>query len=319
MRRVRRFHRVTVGVGAVAALGSMAASVTGSGRHLGAQAAALRSPIGLANAATAGVGALIGAWPAAMIAGAAASLGLVGSVPVGRHRHGGAATGDVTLITANVLLDNGRFDELLDGLLTRTPDVLLLQEVTPEHGAIIEQRLRAHPEFEALIDPRAGYSGWTTLTRFPVVSDGVIDIDDWTASWVVIDHPDTPLRVVNVHAPAPQTRADHTRWQRYLDALHEFADGSIPTVLAGDFNATFDHRPLRRLRSAGVADGFDRAGSGWGATWPAGRFAIPLLRLDHVMVDEGLMVEHIESVALVGSDHHGLSAVLRPTSVRHTS
>jgi hypothetical protein len=40
-------------------------------------------------------------------------------------------------------------------------------------------------------------------------------------------------------------------------------------LIAGDFNATLDHRVLRRLLGRGYADAADAAGDGLTWTWPA--------------------------------------------------
>jgi endonuclease/exonuclease/phosphatase family metal-dependent hydrolase len=88
-------------------------------------------------------------------------------------------------------------------------------------------------------------------------------------------------------------------------------DCTGPTLLAGDFNATGDHAPFRRLLRGGLRDAFDAVGRGSGATWPSGhRFLPALLRLDHVVTGDGIGVGSLRAVPSVGSDHARLVAEL---------
>ena len=54
-----------------------------------------------------------------------------------------------------------------------------------------------------------------------------------------------------------------------------------------------------------LRDANDVAGGGFGATWPLARRFPPLMRLDHVMVADGLGIEGIGVIPSLGSDHEG--------------
>lgn len=83
-------------------------------------------------------------------------------------------------------------------------------------------------------------------------------------------------------------------------------------VVAGDFNATRDHRPFRDLLAAGFSDCADIAAKRpWpGFTWPANRRYPPIMRLDHILVSPGLTVSETRTVQIPGTDHRGVLAVL---------
>lgn len=74
-------------------------------------------------------------------------------------------------------------------------------------------------------------------------------------------------------------------------------------MLAGDWNATLDHRPLRRLLGVGLRDAFTVAGHGPGFTWPQWPRVPPLQRIDHVLVGGGLRVRRAVTAGTPGSDH----------------
>ena len=61
-------------------------------------------------------------------------------------------------------------------------------------------------------------------------------------------------------------------------------DGPV-CVLLGDFNATLDHAPLRRLLGTGYRDAADVRGAGFTPTWPYDGKPVPGVTLDHVLAD----------------------------------
>jgi endonuclease/exonuclease/phosphatase (EEP) superfamily protein YafD len=318
---IRYLYELLALAGVVVALASVVAARSGAWGHVGAQLAALRGPMGLAHVGAATLGSVIGAWFAVTMSGLVGMALLAAASPVGVRRSAGAssvpaAAAHITLVTANVLVHNDQFAALVRRLLDERADVLLLQEVTPAHAAVLDELIRVRPTLRLLAEPREDYSGWAIVTRLPVTSIGRIDVPGWPIASAVLEHPLTPIRVVNVHTPAPQSTHDQSIWEVQLSALAGFSDLTVPTVLAGDFNATNDHRAFRRLLTGGFADAFERVGRGWGATWPAHRFVVPVLRLDHVLVDQALEVTALEEFGLHGSDHRGLRAVLAPSSLR---
>ena len=78
-----------------------------------------------------------------------------------------------------------------------------------------------------------------------------------------------PVGLVAVHVVAPTDGAATAQWRRDMRALPSSGAGP-PRVLAGDFNATFDHAELRRLLDRGYRDAAEQAGVALRPTWPAG-------------------------------------------------
>jgi endonuclease/exonuclease/phosphatase (EEP) superfamily protein YafD len=113
---------------------------------------------------------------------------------------------------------------------------------------------------------------------------------------------------VDVHTVAPLTPAEAQQWNAQFDALiHLAGEGTGPLIFAGDFNATLDHAPLRRLIGAGMRDAFAEAGHGSAASWPQ---YLPIMALDHVLVSDDIGVMSIANENDPGSDHRGQVAAL---------
>ena len=116
-----------------------------------------------------------------------------------------------------------------------------------------------------------------------------------------------------VHIVAPM-RGLHPVWHADLRALRaDLEEARGLQVVAGDFNATRDHRPFRDLLAAGYADCADiaRHRSWPGLTWPAGRRWTPaVMRIDHILVSAGITVRETRTVPVPGTDHLGVLAAL---------
>ena len=119
-----------------------------------------------------------------------------------------------------------------------------------------------------------------------------------------------PVTITAVHPAPPINAAREDGWTQALEALPDAEDGQL-RILAGDFNATLDHRALRGVLGRGYADAADRAGAGLRPTWPAVRRRALPITIDHVLVDRRIRVEAVHVAAVPGSDHRAVIVELR--------
>jgi endonuclease/exonuclease/phosphatase family metal-dependent hydrolase len=105
-------------------------------------------------------------------------------------------------------------------------------------------------------------------------------------------------------------------WQRELALIRQTLAGvDGPQVVAGDFNASRDHRPFRDLLAAGFRDCADSSPHrSWpGFTWPTDRRMPPVMRLDHVLVSRTATVRMARAIRVPRTDHHGVLAAIEFT------
>lgn len=123
------------------------------------------------------------------------------------------------------------------------------------------------------------------------------------------------LRVVAVHALAPVGKGLN-QWRSDLATVARADNGSGPLLLAGDFNATYDHREFRALL-AGTAGGrrlVDVAaslGSRLVPTWPMRGYPLPGIALDHLVTSPDVMGSGYSVQRIEGTDHAAVVATLR--------
>lgn len=220
------------------------------------------------------------------------------------------ATGqDITVLTVNVAHGNADAAAIVDEIRTSNADLLAVQELTP---AEVDNLTRAGIDdlmpysFTAALPVSDGTGLWsrTPLTDGTRLSDfGFVPVQANT----VIDG--VAVTVVAFHAMSPATPRDTVQWAKDLDRMRTLMESYPGTVLvAGDFNATGDHRQFRDLASAGFVDAAERAGSGLFRTFPSNR---PLAQLDHVVTSDTVDALEVHPVPIPDSDHLAVSARLR--------
>ncbi|MFI6924317.1 endonuclease/exonuclease/phosphatase family protein [Nonomuraea spiralis] len=117
------------------------------------------------------------------------------------------------------------------------------------------------------------------------------------------------VEIVAVH-PNPPLGPKVDEWNASLKALPS-PSPSVVRILAGDFNASLDHRAFRDLLARGYVDAADQVGKGLIPTWPNGRAIPPIIAIDHVLADRRVGVASTEILDVPGTDHRGVFADLR--------
>ncbi|MEV4639869.1 endonuclease/exonuclease/phosphatase family protein [Actinoplanes sp. NPDC049548] len=219
------------------------------------------------------------------------------------------ATATVRLLSANLKAGNSAVTSVARKLRDSGADVLSLQEVTPEHLARLRKAGLPGTYPYSVIDALPGFHGSAIFSKLPLTAARAFDVDGSPMTTATITRGGRTVRIVAVHAVAPLSGTNRTRWRAQLASLRTMlpAENSA-TVLIGDFNATLDHRSLADLTEAGWRDAFTEAGEGFGFTYPNGWGPVmPMLRLDHAMVSEPLTVLRAETGDNPGSDHRMLA------------
>jgi endonuclease/exonuclease/phosphatase (EEP) superfamily protein YafD len=88
---------------------------------------------------------------------------------------------------------------------------------------------------------------------------------------------------------------------------------ATPAIIAGDFNATLDHPPLRRILHSGCADAAALSGNALTGTWPSS-WPRPLATpLDHVLLSgprRAVISFTVHDIS--GTDHRAVLATVTP-------
>ncbi len=194
----------------------------------------------------------------------------------------------------------------------RDVDVLSLQELTPQALRRLDAAglRRTMPHRSLAVGGPFGTNGSAVLSRRPLTAipdaDGALPAQP-AAVVALLGGP--RVRVQAVHPPPPISGDAVRRWRAALAELPAAGDPEVADVLAGDFNATLDHRELRAVLGRGYRDAAAALGAGLRPTWPAGR-RLGRLTIDHVLADERATPLGFTVHTLPGTDHRAVVAEL---------
>lgn len=208
----------------------------------------------------------------------------------------------VSLLNANVLLNNKEYDRLLRLVDQRRPDVLLMLEPGEDWAKAVEPLHGRYPH--RLSEPLPNTYGLILMSRLPM--EGRIEH---------LLQPGVPSAKVRLHLPGGE--------QIWLHALHPepplpgddsgerdaelvmvgrmVREDGRAAIVMGDLNDVGWSRTSRLFRNvAGMAD--PRVGRGFYPTFNAN---YPLLRwpLDHLFVSPHFQLMEIDLLPDIGSDH----------------
>jgi endonuclease/exonuclease/phosphatase (EEP) superfamily protein YafD len=214
------------------------------------------------------------------------------------------------VMTANVMILNDWYRPLIEQAREWKPDVLLIQEFTPDWADALDAEFGSDYPHRVLLPSALETFGLGVYSRLPIhnVSNGVAPARD--------NRPQQRLEVelrnggavalYHVHLRSPQT-ADTVADGRFAFAqlVDALAAEPLPFVVAGDFNfpeTSPQHATLKRL---GLREAHEQAGHGRGATWPArGPLTnIPGWRIDHVYFSEHFTALSCQTGRFTSSDH----------------
>ena len=252
--------------------------------------------------------AFVGSLRAAFVALAAVGVLAAGVVPRVVGGSAEASGAPLRVMTLNAQIGGADPEFVVDLVRRRRVDVLSAQELTPGLDRALERAGLRKTLPHAVLRAGPGGSGTGIYSRFeltPAPGPRGTQNAHATARIAARD-----VEIVSVHPPPP-IRIRIARWRADLRRLPAAPERGGSRILAGDFNATLDHRELRRILDRGYTDAADAVGEGWRPTWPVGRHLPPEVTIDHVLIDRRWAVSDFDVVQVPGTDHRAVLAVVR--------
>jgi endonuclease/exonuclease/phosphatase (EEP) superfamily protein YafD len=256
--------------------------------------------------------ALTGRRRLALVAGAVGSAGVAMAAPMvvpRRQAEPDPTAAPLRITHSNLLYINRRVAAVPGVLATLDADVLTFSELTPTHlRRLHDSDLPAR--YPHRVELAAGFASGTGLwSRHPLTAHPIESAGHHTVV-ADIDAPGGPVRVIVIHTQSPIVH--HEEWTADLAELGTFRPPG-PAVMTGDFNASLWHPELRAvLRGGGWRDAHVVRGRGLSCSWPTEKWHVafrvhpPFVRIDHALVNDGLVVLGARNFHVPGSDHLGL-------------
>ena len=216
----------------------------------------------------------------------------------------------VSIIVANVKLENDESGTLLEMVRARAPDLLLALETNEWWEAELEGLSDTLPHEVSEIT--GSYFGMHLRSRLPLSdTEAVYPVEqDAPAIFATVELPSgREVRLFAIHPRPPHPDQSSTgRDAELMWAALAARDATRPVMLAGDLNAVPWERTIERMqRIGGFIDPRESLGfmptydaQSWWMAWP----------LDQVLHQRGLSVLSMEVLPGFGSDHYPIEVAL---------
>ena len=222
---------------------------------------------------------------------------------------------ELRVMTFNIHFANRDTVALADLVKTESPDVIAFQEITPEVIGPLRDDIGGEYPYFLLDDAR--WPRLAIVSRYPLT--GLAQpTGAWRTQWAIVETPQGPVVVWNVHSP-PSIRQEDWEWQRrtFQAIAGALTPDECPTIVMGDLNTT-DQNENYSLLAASLIDVQRQAGSGFGFTFPDTRFYFPshpgigpFISIDHILVSQHFVPEEAHvGAGRYGSDHYPVIATL---------
>ena len=218
----------------------------------------------------------------------------------GSHESSGNV--ELKVLHANVLSGNTEYGRLFTLIDDESPDIIVLQEISPAWAAELQSLQVAYPYSQ--IEARDGNFGIALLSRLPLTSSRVVTSPPLNYPTIVADVSidERSLHVVTTHPMIPLGRTFYDARNEQLATLPALLNSeSDARLLVGDLNASMWELTFRSLEQAsGLRNA--RAGFGVVPTWPT-FMPFAMIPIDHVLVSDAISVKEFKSGTRIGSDH----------------
>lgn len=220
---------------------------------------------------------------------------------------------ELTVMTVNAHAGEAVPEDLLGLVREHDVDVLTVLEITPSLRDRLDTlgiaELLPHREDNLWREQ----NGRITYSALPLRSLAVIQEPPLWGHVITVDLGPDELTYVAVHISRP-LRDRAQPWAQAHAALRaRLAELPGPIVVAGDFGATLDHRPMRELARDGFTDSVVATDGGWKPTWPGSGsrsfLGIPipsLIPIDHVLGGPEIEFHSSRTLRVPGSDHQAV-------------
>lgn len=229
----------------------------------------------------------------------------------------------VKILTHNLRWNTTRSQALIHLVEQQNPDLLFLQETTPNHAE------KAFPALKVSYPYHAEARTISFFSKYPIQSAEILNLagEKQVQQRMVIRVNQQDVAIYNIQLTSPWIQIRKTFSLFYMPAYVHYArtaevkdlvqrlqKESLPIIMAGDFNMTDQSQDYDSIKK-NVKDAFLASGFGFGFTWPHGwdigvlvkkfqlKLYLPLFRIDYIWYSKDWISQDTKVLSSAGSDH----------------
>jgi endonuclease/exonuclease/phosphatase (EEP) superfamily protein YafD len=214
------------------------------------------------------------------------------------------------VLTANVDFQNPRRAGVAADLLASRADIIGITEFSRKLGRALTAAGADAVYPYRFTTPLGSSEGLAFYSRLPIRTAQIDTAGGRPLLDVTVSVAGEAVRLLVVHTLPPVSPSWNRTWRAELPGIARWAaQGSDPTLVLGDFNASRWHPDFRRLLDhAHLRDVAESTGHGLLTSWPANWWVPPLERIDHILVRGGVVPISTAWRRTTGSDHLAMVA-----------
>lgn len=233
----------------------------------------------------------------------------------------------MTVLSSNVMADGASVDEIVELAVASRVDAIVLPEGSRQFASSVVEGARRRgvdliSQTDEPLDPIDGQVTHDRVATGPFPTSLLVKADlrprfatalpgALLGSLVAtVDVGGRQLSLVAVH-PAPPLPGQVRQWRADIGEVARWC--ASPAVIVGDFNATLDHPPFKRLLDSGCVDAAALSGHAVTGTWPSSWPLLLAAPIDHVLLaGQRRTVTAFAVHDITGTDHRALLATVTP-------
>jgi endonuclease/exonuclease/phosphatase (EEP) superfamily protein YafD len=237
-----------------------------------------------------------------------------------------AVAREISLMTYNMYFRNGDIESSIQIIDRASPDLLLIQELTPAMQRRLESSIASKYLYRHVLES-TGTDGIGIYSKYPIILSDVLRDEDQTVFAQVLELAvaDKKVLLINVHLASTANAVEHPEdFLRLYGISHRERTGQLAKIrkasgarekefqtqiIAGDFNFTRFETTYRDVKNDWI-DLFAHAGSGLGFNFPNVSQIPPLVTLDYVFTKGAAKPVTVKVFEGGGSDHQAILAMI---------
>lgn len=226
----------------------------------------------------------------------------------------------ITVTSCNLQCGNKMSSASINDLTLRDPDYIVTLETTESMYATIREKMVDYMPVGRGEGERGGliYLWAHKDMQDHVHFSGVVPVKDDLLPTMRVKVGRKNVTLMGVHLRSPAKKANLATWNESLRALETYAKGTTDSlVLAGDFNTTLSHEPMRRLNKI-LKSGAVLCGIRNSRTWPTNGYVfkkllpVAVMGIDHILISGNLTAQRYTEHKVCGSDHKAICIRICP-------
>lgn len=230
-----------------------------------------------------------------------------------------------SVMSFNILRGGKPAGVALDAIAAAAPDILCLQEMTPQLAEMFKARLGKRYPYR-YFKPGPVTQGVGIASRHPLTDGRVLTLGltylPAVSATVRLKSGAVRLACVHLMPPLARFKKSVNVWKRYVrneairvgqvERLLDHLDAArLPAVIMGDMNEWPGQVAMAELAKAGFRDSCYGLGSDCGPTWPGRTLVWPAtFRIDYIL-GRGVRFTDAATLEAGGSDHYPVAARFR--------